>query len=427
MIEIDFGENGGGQRSFRSPAEVMEYIALQADQWAKHRLAQGGPNRVIQGFAQQLAEPWRRLHAKLNTVLQQLPENTDRLAQTIAGAEFIRKAVSLDSELGRQISEIAEDLGPQAALGAVKYVEANSNDLIFANLPKSEAIGALSLFHRISGLSPKGVKAAREAARSSARSLQEAFAKHHQALEQIERDHAEQLKQITDSADVQKSDVSAWRDELARQIQAERDGWKASWADLYKVFTERLRLESAVKLWNDRSVVHRDAAHKWRLGSLCVAIGGLLLAFIAAAGFLELAQWLFADALVGADLPQPQGAIAEDSDPNPSSSELRPTWQFEIIFASAATLLYLTVYFWLLRIIVRLYMTEEHLAIDAKSRSAMAETYLALTKEEAATDQDRAIVLASLFRPIADGIVSDDGLPAITPAAILSGWAGGKS
>jgi hypothetical protein len=56
----------------------------------------------------------------------------------------------------------------------------------------------------------------------------------------------------------------------------------------------------------------------------------------------------------------------------------------------------------------------------------MAETYLALTKEEAATDQDRAIVLASLFRPIADGIISDDGLPAITPAAILSGWAGGR-
>jgi hypothetical protein len=57
----------------------------------------------------------------------------------------------------------------------------------------------------------------------------------------------------------------------------------------------------------------------------------------------------------------------------------------------------------------------------------MAETYLALTKEGAATEQDRAIVLASLFKPVVDGIVKDDGLPAITPAALLSGLVAGKN
>ncbi|WP_354327114.1 DUF6161 domain-containing protein [Porphyrobacter sp. MBR-155] len=83
-------------------------------------------------------------------------------------------------------------------------------------------------------------------------------------------------------------------------------------------------------------------------------------------------------------------------------------------------------FFWIMRIVVRTYMTEHHLAIDATSRASMAETYLALKKESAATDQDRAIVLASLFRPVVDGIVKDDGLPAITPAAIISGLAVGK-
>ncbi len=73
-----------------------------------------------------------------------------------------------------------------------------------------------------------------------------------------------------------------------------------------------------------------------------------------------------------------------------------------------------------------MYMTEQHLGIDAQSRASMAQTYLALTKEDVASDQDRAILLASLFRPVVDGIVKDDGLPAITPAAILSGQAFGK-
>jgi hypothetical protein len=392
----------------------MKYIAQQADQWAKHPLAPPSQNRAPQGFARQLSEPWRQLQSQINGSLQQFPENIDRLMRTVGNSEFLRQAVSLESEVGQHISEIASELGPQAAMGAAKYLDANENAVIFGNMPKSEAAGALSLFQRLSGLSSKGVRSARDAARSSARTLAEAFSQHHQALEKMEQDHADRLQNITDAAEIQKSDLAAWRDEIARQIQAERDGWKASWDDLYKLFTERLRLESAVKLWNDRSETHREAANMWRSRSLWVAIIGLALAFGAAAGFMSIAKFLFADAMTV-------------TDPDPLSSGLRPTWQFEIIFASAATLLYLTVYFWVLRIIVRLYMTEEHLAIDAKSRSAMAETYLALKKEDAATAQDRAIVLASLFRPIADGIVSDDGLPAITPAAILSGWAGGKS
>lgn len=63
---------------------------------------------------------------------------------------------------------------------------------------------------------------------------------------------------------------------------------------------------------------------------------------------------------------------------------------------------------------------KHHLGIDARARASMAETYLALTKEERAEPADRAIVLASLFKPVADGIVKDDALPLITPASLLS-------
>ena len=91
------------------------------------------------------------------------------------------------------------------------------------------------------------------------------------------------------------------------------------------------------------------------------------------------------------------------------------------MFVTGSTLLYLTMFLWGMRVLVRMFMTEHHLSIDAQSRASMANTYLALIKEGSATEGERAIVLASLFRPVVDGIVKDDALPLISPATILSG------
>ncbi len=84
-------------------------------------------------------------------------------------------------------------------------------------------------------------------------------------------------------------------------------------------------------------------------------------------------------------------------------------------------------YLWAMRLIIRNYVVNEHLKIDASGRASMAETYLALIKESAASDADRAIVLSSLFRPVVDGMVKDDGPPAVTPAAIMASLAQGKN
>ena len=65
-------------------------------------------------------------------------------------------------------------------------------------------------------------------------------------------------------------------------------------------------------------------------------------------------------------------------------------------------------------------MSEDHLKTDASARSALAHTYLSLIKDEAATPEDRAIVLASLFAPVSDGLVKDDGMPAFSPMAMAA-------
>lgn len=79
-----------------------------------------------------------------------------------------------------------------------------------------------------------------------------------------------------------------------------------------------------------------------------------------------------------------------------------------------------TIVFWSGRVLTRLYLSDLHLSMDAAERATMVETYLALTSVNQATKEDRAIVLASLFRPTADGIVKDDAAPDMSPGAIIS-------
>jgi hypothetical protein len=62
----------------------------------------------------------------------------------------------------------------------------------------------------------------------------------------------------------------------------------------------------------------------------------------------------------------------------------------------------------LVRVPLRLAMSELHLKNDADERVTMVNTYLALRAGEHATTEHMQIVLERLFRPGVDGIVKDD-------------------
>lgn len=415
MIDVDFGVQAGGKRTFRTGNDVVRYLTDRRNEWDTHPLLADRQRDIVRELKRTLLSPWDNLASEVTASQADLTQDAlPRLTDNVRDSGETPKLIARDSEVGQIVDAILTADGAVAAMGAVKLYQAGPTAQLFGQLQKPEAIGAIKLVQGLEGLSSRSIRSARDASRVAIRSLEADVSSHRQLLVQLEQEHRDRLNEVAEERQRLKDDFEDWRVAIATEVQQERESWKTAWDDLYKLFTERLRLESAVKLWRDRSVEHRTEAAKWWKLSLVVAVGGLLIAGVVAWGMLDFAKWLFSDALAG-----PSGILTERG--------LRPTWQFEVIFASATLLLYLTIYFWLMRILVRLYMTEAHLEIDARSRSAMAETYLALTKDAAATDQDRAIVLASLFRPIADGIVSDDGLPAITPAAILSGWAGGKS
>lgn len=73
-----------------------------------------------------------------------------------------------------------------------------------------------------------------------------------------------------------------------------------------------------------------------------------------------------------------------------------------------------TLTFWALRLVVRLFLSQQHLGADARERTAMVKTYLALKEAGVAPkDGDLTPVLVALFRTSSDGIVKDEAMPPV--------------
>lgn len=72
----------------------------------------------------------------------------------------------------------------------------------------------------------------------------------------------------------------------------------------------------------------------------------------------------------------------------------------------------ITLLIWFLRIVVRIFMSQLHLATEAAEKKVIVQTFLALMAENVIETKDKELILAALFRPSSTGIVKEDGGPA---------------
>lgn len=170
------------------------------------------------------------------------------------------------------------------------------------------------------------------------------------------------------------------------------DGASQRLADIEVAYKEHMKLKAPVAYWSHKAIEHKTRAAKYsKILAVFALIGG--------AGLVVALLFLSNHAI----------DIASQEKPN-------------AVYFILATIgvVCSTIVFWVARVLTRLFLSEHHLAIDSEERSTMVETYLALTLDGKITDAERALVLASLFRPTADGIVKDDAAPDISPASIIS-------
>lgn len=199
---------------------------------------------------------------------------------------------------------------------------------------------------------------------------------------------------------------------------------------------EKIQLEAPVRLWNRRGREHRQAARNLARTSVGVGIAGTIATPLVWYGAFTEARALLADppsdkakavTTAGTKAVVTPTTTTTSTSSTPAVPTVRPTLHFELIFAGAATLFWLTMFFWLMRILVRRYSAEQRLFTDASGRAAMTQTYIGLTAKGRAKKTERPIILGALFQPVTDGAASDDGPPATSMASIVAAIVAGKN
>lgn len=174
-----------------------------------------------------------------------------------------------------------------------------------------------------------------------------------------------------------------------------------------QTYTEHMHLRASVEYWEQKASAHskEEGAQKEAiLNFVAKSLLGLGVAFVLA--FLVMLEMSGVNSLPWIDLT-PEGAAT------------LPATPFLVVTVFLGSIL--TAFFWAARILVRNYVTERHLKIDAEERRVMTMTYLALINEQAAVaDEDRLVILNALFRPSGDGIRHDDGPQEVALPALMA-------
>lgn len=198
------------------------------------------------------------------------------------------------------------------------------------------------------------------------------------AYDALHREYAALAESVRGTADSQVQAFDTAQEKRKGDFETLVSEHKQAMENLRKTFREEIALRAPADYWETKRKSHLRMS--WVTGVLSfVAIGG------AGAGLV----WLIHD-LVS---KTPSGTQPD-------------AWRIAMAVLVGVFAL------WGARLIVRMFLSHLHLLTDAAERVVMVKTYLSLLEgDRLASKEDRQLILNALFRPAADGIVKDDGIP----------------
>jgi Family of unknown function (DUF6161) len=335
-------------------------------------------NRGLSGAEEIANNP---THAQFQNLLNNLRENTNSL---------LRWYLPSNSPEASFINEIVESpAGPQTAAAALatlsRWPSLNDNGNLAREFKSIEGAVMARLFRE--GVSPSANVAIKESIERTIGELsertsivksdynkfsleQERWSEEYRSTARQDADHANEER--TQTMEQLRNDFGAIKNELEA---------------VRKTYEEHMTLEGPVKYWKDRSTTHNDR-FRFFVGGLGAAVA-ISIVFVGC-----VYSWVAGKIL---------GELKSD----------------HLLYAALA-LLASTAALWLVRVVLKILLSERHLRNNAEEKAMMIQTYLAMTKVGEASKEDRQIVLAAIFNTSADGIVKDDGAPDTSMAAILS-------
>lgn len=189
-----------------------------------------------------------------------------------------------------------------------------------------------------------------------------------------------------------------WRG-AAIEFGQQRDEAISAIQETEEQYRRQMALKAPVEYWINKANVHG----LWEM--LWVAM--LVIYFVIAVfGIFSIADWAKNYLL----------DVAE-------GSHATPTY----IIIGGASLGATTLIFWIGRLLAKLFLSEHHLRSDAREKAVMTQAFLSMETRETFSPEERAIILASIFRSSPDGIVKDEGPHDLSSASLLARAVGGRS
>lgn len=371
LVTFDLGEDNGGARHFYSAAELKQWVGAQHTRW-----------EWLRGSRQPIGKAASSRLDRLRNAARQLPEDTDsnpdiRELQGAANELFgVLRMPLADSPTGEFILLLREQQGAEVAAGALAYFLPQSGEI---QLQNRDALRGLQL----AVLYQAGLY---ESVESERRSLAAMRARWERTLSE-QQARAQSLGDRLDNLrDVSEATITKVRDSGARALRVCRASHRKVRTEsverltqLEETFREKLALRAPVEYWTTKGLQHRHATI------------GLGLAVVVTMTFVALFLFQAVVDIVGIGEPQ--------------------WWQLAALGIGGVLGV------WAIRIVVRLFLSNLHLAADAAERAVMVNVYLSLMEDQRSgvTEEDRRLILQALFRPSATGIVRDDATP---PGAI---------
>lgn len=386
LFTLDLGDNGG-RLAPTDHAELIRWIQVEQNFWiwiqqrnfGNHenfqREALGQINEAL-NFAQ---ESQQHLQSNPQHSQQRLEVSRDRIQQAFQQ----RKLPHSSTPMAKRVEAYRKEAGEQAAsyFLAVSMNPSNGQPQFQAvDLPAWRGLfeGLMERF-QVPQAVAKGKKAAAEQSLDQLRAkTEQMLGEKTEAYDALHREYQSLAESIRAAAGTQASGfetAQGQRQSDFDQLKAEHE--KAMEA-LRKTFREELALRAPAEYWKTK----RDGHLKWAW-----VTGGV--SFVGIGGAAALLAWQIHDLL--------------NKTPSGSAPE---TWRLAVL----ALIGVFTV--WALRLVVRMFLSHLHLLTDAGERVVMVQTYLSLLEGDHLTSkEDRQLILQALFRPAADGIVKDEGVP----------------
>lgn len=391
-IEVELGKDGG-TKQFSSFKEVVEWAQTESDYWRWLLSPDSDVTLETRQLCNPVAEPFRRAfqqiqqHAteaiKLQDTKNAVADNA--LANCAAKVKetfkeyYDRKGILFSgTERAKFVTRLKEDNGFVMAAAACGY-------FIKIPLPHTSIWvlkGVLEASYREHGFVDQRADhatALEELRRQWSQDIESSRALTTEAETKLSGLAVQGQSQLDKQAENYKHHFEHVEGELKAKIAAvDRE-----WDDKKKALGEDMKLRASVDYWTTKARWH--FAVLLAIAGLAVGLGYYLLPKV----IIELEKFL----TIPSGLKDP-----EKWHPHYS--------QIAVVIALGA------VGVWFARVILRLFFSNVHLHSDAMERVTMVKTYLALVSEgKAPQDDDRKLMLQSLFRPASTGLLKEDAVP----------------